>query len=120
VKESGRAVDIANRWAFDDATVTVYCQLGGTAYVVTDDGDGTYSNPIVDNYMTAGNDSFSICTGGVDLPDPIAGTNCFNSADGTRPLGTPLENLYTSNASAPVDLAYGENVITFKLWDWGS
>jgi hypothetical protein len=120
VAESGKAVNIANRWVFNQVEVTVYCSAESVGYVVTDNGDGTYGNPLVDNYLTAGDDGVSICIGGIDLPDPIAGDNCFNTAQTVRPLGTPLGDLYTSSATAPVDLAVGENTITFKLWDWGS
>lgn len=117
ITNSGLAVNIDNRWVFDEKTVTVYCAGGGTANVQTVGG----GNPIVDNYMTAGDDSQSICAGG--SPNlgggPISGTNCFSSAGGIVE-GNSVESAYTSTATAAIDLVDGENTVTVKLWDWGS
>ena len=112
-------VDFSQRFVFETAEATVYCGAASTAYVKTDNENGTYGPPIVDNFMTAGDDDVSICLGGTGISQ-IPGTNCFSSAAGTRPEGGAMELYYgAGSVTAPVDLVAGKNDLEFKLWDFG-
>ena len=120
ITDSGFAPNIAERYVFKDASTTVYCEGAGTAQLRTTGDDG--NNLIVDNYVTLNDaDGQSICTGGTDgLPDPIAGTNCFSSGSSSGVHhGKDIEDVFSSNATAPVGLVDGQNDLTLKLWDWG-
>jgi hypothetical protein len=119
---SGGEVNIDKRWVFKEATVKVNCTDVGIGSVLTDNEDGTYAPPIVDNYMTAGSDYASICTGGSVISrsasTTISGTHCFVSAQ--YRVGQPVSPGYDSTGvSAKVSLAIGENDISFRLWDYG-
>jgi hypothetical protein len=72
--------------------------------------------------MTAGDDDVSICLGGTTDSGigTIPGTNCFSSAQGTRPVGGAMELYYgAGSVTATVDLDAGKNDLQFKLWDYG-
>jgi len=88
--------DIAQRYSYASKTITVYCDAPSFAYIKTDKGDGTYGPPLVDNYMTAGDDLKSVCVGGVTcrarLAAPIASrparprlSTCRSRTGSTRP-----------------------------------
>ena len=117
ITSSPVSVDIDNRFVFKSTTVDVYCDGVGTADVQSVGG----GSPLVDNYMTAGNDLQSICTGGIsDLPAPISGSHCFSSVSNWQGnVGNPMESAFTSTATAQVQLADGESEVEFKLWDYG-
>jgi hypothetical protein len=98
--------------------VTVYCVGDQTAYVKDTNG----GPPIVDNYMTAGNDLQSICLGGsaIQSGGQTTGTHCFTTANSTA-IGGDMRTAFNGpNVTAPVSLFDGENNLTFKLWDYGT
>ena len=118
ITDSGFGPDISQRFEYDQNSVTVYCAGPGSANVQTVGG----GSPIVDNYITAGDDLQSICTGGAPNlgGGPVSGTNCFSTGNSSSAYwGDPIESVFTSNATAAIDLVDGENIRTIKLWDWG-
>jgi hypothetical protein len=111
--------NIADRYVYGTATVTSYCDAPTVAYIKTDNGDGTYGPPLVDNFITAGNDLVSACQGGPNLLAPMSGTHCFLSGN-ANVIGGPIEATFDATGiSAPVTLNAGANTTTFKLWDYG-
>jgi len=125
ITASGFPTDITQKFYFASTKVTTYCFAGGIAQVVTDDGDGTYSFPIVDNYITAGNDLMSICDGGWSMAAwGIGGDNCFDGTKDGIPLGGLAVDHYTDapgngTITASVTLPAGTYQTEFKLWDFG-
>jgi hypothetical protein len=111
--------NINQRYSYASKTITAYCDVPSVAYIKTDNGDGTYGAPIVDNYITAGDDLKSVCVGGVNLPSPVGGTNCFKTGT-TTPINLPIQDWFdATGVTAPIALAKGENTRTFQLWDYG-
>ena len=112
---------LSDAYVFASKTVTAYCDAPSVAMIKTDNGDGTYGPPIVDNYITAGNDSVSACAGGAAF-DPlglISGTNCFRNGH-VLPVGGPIQATFDSTGvTAPVPLSAGATTIEYKLWDYG-
>jgi hypothetical protein len=111
--------DFSKRFVFKTSDpVTVYCVGDQTAYVK----DTTGGPPIVDNYMTAGDDLKSICEGGSGIQSQgiaIAGTHCFVGGNGSITGGDIRNTFNAAGVTAPVSLFDGENNLTFKLWDYG-
>jgi hypothetical protein len=118
VTSSGFGTNFAQKFVFKTSQpVTVYCDGAQTAHV-TDDNGGP---PIVDNFMTAGNDLASICQGGsaIQSGGTTSGTHCFASGNGNT-TGVDIRTTFNgTGVTAPVQLTDGENTITFKLWDYG-
>jgi len=121
IKPSFPDVNIASRFVYKTATVQAYCDAPATAYIKTDNGNGTYGPPLADNYITSGDDLTSACQGPQPLPSPIAGSHCFASGS-SDPIhyNQPIETVFSAaNVSAPIALNTGANSTTFKLWDYG-
>lgn len=110
--------DLVRRWTFAEKSVTTYCTAPSTAFIVTDNGNGTYGPPLVDNHMTAGNDNVSVCQNGFPLPLG-GGTMCFNAGATVVPGAQIGATHNASGITAPVSLPTGAHHLTVKLWDFG-
>lgn len=114
-------VDINKRFVYDSAETTVFCAGAGTAYLRTVGDANNFL--IVDNYVTLNDaDTQSICTGGSGINGSvISGTHCFDSGSSSSSFwGDPIDNVFNSDATAPVSLSDGQNDLLFKLWDYGA